>query len=1208
MSFKFSDDGPAFPSALLNQMIAGEVVFLCGAGVSRPQLPGFADLVQEVFKDLGIAMDAGELDAFEHDRYEESLGSLARRVVHPSKMYQAVERHLTTPKTPDLSRHQTLIRLSRTLDNRICLVTTNFDTLFERAALQSEEVAQAGPISIAGQSLPAPGAEDFAGIVHLHGRLPDAHAKLERSPLVLTSAEYGDAYMRSGWASRFLFDLARCKTIVLVGYRAGDAPVRYFLNVLEADREHFPDLRNVYTLEGVDGLEGDADARWSTVAVHPITYPKEVPGLEQHEVLWRDLRSLADMLERPKVQRRERACDILAKAVTEASAEDLDRIDWIMRGRGDLWDIVLSHVEDPAWFEHFSTRGLWGETDPDRLLPAWFKTRWESQRALDVAVEWCAKDRMNLLIGADQQLHQPLRPSAPWYRPWKLLISANLHRLNLRRVDRFRFAMQMRDGGAIDLDLRCAVDLLTPTLAIKKPYVHSGEQRPEEPFELRHFYSVNLTVGENGAEELLEALLQHKAMNSRLLQLTNEALRSTICLAVDAELITANWDELENRLPSVDDHRQNQNVDGVLHLVRLATRLYGELAASEPLLARGAADEWKALHSKLGTRLWLHALRRSEVFSTEEVIDEVEALPLDRFWAQQPELFALITARFGEATQTQIDRITQRILREGPTLFEDLVRVAGSTDWRPYARAHAIWLSLRSIQEVSSLSTEAKSELECIIRTHPHLNRSVEVQDYFSFYISGVRSISGNPVPLLEAEPEERLELAHQFNTSGDFDTNANWRAYTQTDPRRAFEVIAKNGFRPADLDLWIDLVNTLNFPVPTDEAKLEERRRLLAKILKALDHAYDDDIQRLVHPLSISINISGVLSTKAYSRWWDRLWNLAVTTENPDDRRDNSDRFYDWVINTTSGKLTETLLRVIDRQRKTTGRIGTANMNRLRRISREPSVAGKLGRGALTQAIGFLVHISESFVRNQMVPVLLENSIEGARLRGIIAGYSRLGAHASRVLKDVLLMAAGELRADGGYQAGNTVAKILTPLLATRAEPSTADWGLTAPEVRNALAKGSTALRVAAARVLSIWQRQIGERKPEETWRRIVGPTFQEIWPLERCYKHPQITNHLAHICVSAGEEFPNALAVLHPYFSSDGENIELFFLFNSEVPTKFPEATLELLWLVLRKRKDEYGSLELAGALDKIKAALPKLEVDRRFQALEARTLRFA
>ena len=64
-------------------------------------------------------------------------------------------------------------------------------------------------ISFAGQAQPAPGSQSFSGIIHIHGRLADAAIGLESAPLVLTSADYGDAYMRSGWASRFLFDLAR---------------------------------------------------------------------------------------------------------------------------------------------------------------------------------------------------------------------------------------------------------------------------------------------------------------------------------------------------------------------------------------------------------------------------------------------------------------------------------------------------------------------------------------------------------------------------------------------------------------------------------------------------------------------------------------------------------------------------------------------------------------------------------------------------------------------------------------------------------------------------------------------------------------------------------------------------------------------------------------------------------------------------------------
>src|ERR1700730_9255628 len=83
MSLKYFEDGPTFPDELLDQLMAGEVVFLCGAGVSFPQLPGFKDLVEKTFDRLDLEMDAGEQAAFEDNRYEEVLGSLARRLAHP---------------------------------------------------------------------------------------------------------------------------------------------------------------------------------------------------------------------------------------------------------------------------------------------------------------------------------------------------------------------------------------------------------------------------------------------------------------------------------------------------------------------------------------------------------------------------------------------------------------------------------------------------------------------------------------------------------------------------------------------------------------------------------------------------------------------------------------------------------------------------------------------------------------------------------------------------------------------------------------------------------------------------------------------------------------------------------------------------------------------------------------------------------------------
>jgi hypothetical protein len=60
------------------------------------------------------------------------LGALSRRLADPVRMYREVT-DLLSLQYPDLTHHNSLLRLSRTRDNRIVLVTTNFDTLFERA-------------------------------------------------------------------------------------------------------------------------------------------------------------------------------------------------------------------------------------------------------------------------------------------------------------------------------------------------------------------------------------------------------------------------------------------------------------------------------------------------------------------------------------------------------------------------------------------------------------------------------------------------------------------------------------------------------------------------------------------------------------------------------------------------------------------------------------------------------------------------------------------------------------------------------------------------------------------------------------------------------------------------------------------------------------------------------------------------------------------
>jgi hypothetical protein len=160
---KFSHHGPEFPNALIDGLIRGEVVFLCGAGLSAPQLPGFKGLVEDLYKRNGWHCTPGERFSYDRGHYEEGLGSLARRLAQPADLYNTIAFILKTPARPDFSNHRTLLRLSRRLDNRLTIVTTNFDTMFERAVMQREGRVAAQERSVPGQSLPAPGSLDFAG-------------------------------------------------------------------------------------------------------------------------------------------------------------------------------------------------------------------------------------------------------------------------------------------------------------------------------------------------------------------------------------------------------------------------------------------------------------------------------------------------------------------------------------------------------------------------------------------------------------------------------------------------------------------------------------------------------------------------------------------------------------------------------------------------------------------------------------------------------------------------------------------------------------------------------------------------------------------------------------------------------------------------------------------------------------------------------------
>jgi hypothetical protein len=127
------------PDELIRAVTEGSATFLCGAGVSfRAKLPSFKKLTEQVYARLGESADGepAERSAIASKEYDRALRSLEKRTHRPgtpSRVRDAVAALLAAPAVafPD---HLALLKLSRDSDGRPRLLTTNFDTLFERAA------------------------------------------------------------------------------------------------------------------------------------------------------------------------------------------------------------------------------------------------------------------------------------------------------------------------------------------------------------------------------------------------------------------------------------------------------------------------------------------------------------------------------------------------------------------------------------------------------------------------------------------------------------------------------------------------------------------------------------------------------------------------------------------------------------------------------------------------------------------------------------------------------------------------------------------------------------------------------------------------------------------------------------------------------------------------------------------------------------------
>ncbi|MDO5687587.1 MAG: SIR2 family protein [Neisseria sp.] len=294
---RFLADGPSIPDDLLLARDQGRVIFFCGAGVSRAraQLPDFFGLASQVVARLGVDKNSPAYrliqEAREIDQRVGMLGvisadrvfGLLERDFASRDIEEAVASALKPSANCDLTAHNILLDLATTPEGAVQLVTTNFDRLFDDCGrkLQTWQPPR----------LPDPLRQnEINGVVYLHGRSTPTYTGAEGDGFILSSSEFGRAYLSDGWATTFIRKILGKYIVVFVGYTADDPPVQYLLEALQKSSGR---LEKAYAFQSGD--YDSAAARWQHKGVEAIPYSPD----NEHAALWQSLEAWAERARDP---------------------------------------------------------------------------------------------------------------------------------------------------------------------------------------------------------------------------------------------------------------------------------------------------------------------------------------------------------------------------------------------------------------------------------------------------------------------------------------------------------------------------------------------------------------------------------------------------------------------------------------------------------------------------------------------------------------------------------------------------------------------------------------------------------------------------------------------------------------------------------------------------------------------------------------------